>query len=314
VTLARSYTAGTTLLAQSTYHYDQANRLYQTDRLAKQADLLSNLGDGTKADTVWRDEEGRVVEHSGDICGCSNYVHVYDAVGRSVTSKDPMGATDATRNLVISAYDKNGNVTKSTRKERSQASGVEADKDLVTTFVYDARDRRITKKEQLTSSMNAETVYFYGLRDQLTKVVDGNGDEVRTEYDEQVLKVKEILENGTADVVTEYVYDDDNRLLTYRAKNSATGDQETVYSYDQLDRVVTTTWPDAGQQIVSYDVDSNRISTTDPNGTVVVCAYDKNDRLTSKAMTLASHVVGPTSLTFGYDGMDRRTQAERATL
>jgi len=54
----------------------------------------------------------------------------------------------------------------------------------------------------------------------------------------------------------------------------------------------------------------NRISTTDPNTTVVVCAYDKDNRLTSQTNTLATNVVGTTSLTFGYDGLGRLTLAD----
>src|SRR5262249_54570080 len=48
---------------------------------------------------------------------------------------------------------------------------------------------------------------------------------------------------------------------------------------------------------------------TDPDGTIVVCAYDANNQLTSKTNTLASNIVGPTSVTFGYDGMDRMSSA-----
>jgi len=253
---------------------------------------------------------GRVLSHSGDVCGCSLYEHVYDAVGRQVTSKDPMGNTDPTRNLVVAEYDANDNVTKSTRKERSQATGVEADKDVVTEFVFDARDRVVARKERLDISTTMDTIYFYGLRDQLTKVVDGNGDEQRFEHNEKLWKTKDILENGAADVVTEYTYDNDGRLITYRAKNSTTGDQDTVYTYDKLDRLLTTAWPGGGSHVYTYDKGSNRISTTDPNGTVTVCAYDSNNRLSSRTMTLASNIVGATSHAFGYDGMDRMTSAD----
>jgi len=82
--------------------------------------------------------------------------------------------------------------------------------------------------------------------------VDGVSDEVRTEYNEQLWKTKAIQENGVADVVTEFTYDDDGRLVTYRAKNATTGDQDTVYAYDNLGRVVTTTWPDSETHVYTY--------------------------------------------------------------
>jgi len=309
--LTRShYNVGATKLAETVMSYDEANRLYQTDTLAKKSDLSTNLGDGTQTKTTHRDEMGRVLSHSGDVCGCSLYEHVYDALGRQVTSKDPMGNTDPTRNLVVSEYDANGNVTKSTAKQRSQNTGVEADKDIVTEFVFDARNRMVTRKERLDGSTTMDTVYSYGLRDQLTKVVDGNGDENRIEHNEKLWKTKDIAENGAADVITEYTYDNDGRLVTYTAKNSTTGDQNTVYTYDKLDRVVTTAWPVTGSHVYTYDKASNRVSTTDPNGTVTVCGYDTNNRLTSRTMTLASNIVGATSHAFGYDGMNRMTTAD----
>ncbi|MGQ0553764.1 MAG: glycosyltransferase [Planctomycetota bacterium] len=299
-----------TTLAQTTFYYDEANRLYQTDRLAKKANLSTNLGDGTQTDIVWRDEAGRVLEHSGDVCGCANDEHVYDAVGREVTKKDPMGASDATRNLVLSEYDKNGRVTRVTHKERTQDSGIEADKDTVVEMVYDSRGRMITRKEKLASTPTwGSTVYFYGLRDQLTKVLDPESDELRYEHNEQLWKTKDTAENGSSDVITEYYFDDDGLLLTYRAKNSTTGDQDTTYSYDKLGRVVTTVWPDTEDHIYTYDKASQRISTTDPNGTVIVASYDQNGRLTAKDLTLATNVLGATSVDFGHDGLDRMTLA-----
>ena len=300
---------GTTTLAQSTFYFDEANRLYQTSKLAKKADLSTDLGDGSQDLVMWRDERGRVLEHSGDVCGCSNYVHTYDAVGRNVTTADPM----ADSNLVITAYDKDGSVTKTTLHDETQDAGIEADKDIVTEYVLDSRHNVVSKKEKLTSSPTyAITVYSYGLRDQVTKVVDPESDEVRYEHNEQLWKTKDTAENGASDVITAYTYDAGGRTVTYKATNSTTGDQSTLYTYDKLDRVVTTTWPDSGQHLYTYDKASNRISTTDPNGSVTVNAYDANSRLTSQAMTLAAGVIGATSRTYAYDGMDRRTQADTA--
>jgi YD repeat-containing protein len=302
---------GNTMLARTTNSYDEANRLYQVDRLAKKADLSTDIGDGTQTKVIWRDERGAVLEHSGDICGCSAYEHVYDAIGRQVTTKDPMGASDPDRNLVVTEYDDDGNVTKTTRKENSQDTGIEADKDIVTEYVFDARHRMVTRKDVLAAGPTyGNTVYHYGLRDQVTKIVDPESDEVRYEHNEQLWKTKDTAENGASDVITEYVFDEDGRMVTYLAKNTNTGDQATVYAYDKLDRVVTTTWPDSDTHVYVYDEAGNRVTTTDPNGTVVVAGYDDNNRLTSRAMTLFGSVVGATSHTFGYDGMDRMIQAD----
>jgi RHS repeat-associated protein len=306
-----SYNSGATMLARTIYVYDQANRLYETATLAKKADLSTDIGDGAKTVTTILDEAGRVLEHTGDACGCGLWTHEYDALGREVTRTDPLGS-DPT--ILFTFYDKNGNVTKSTRREQSQDTGIEADKDVITEYTFDARNRRTTMKERLDVSTTMDTVYFYGLRDQLTKVVDGNGDEKRIEHNEQLWKTKDIAECGATDPTTEYTYDGDGRLVTYRAKNSTTNDQDTLYTYDKLDRVVSTQWPPNPSTpeltLQTYDKSGNKISTTDPNGTVIVRAYDTNDRLTSQTNTLAANVVGATSLTFAYDGMGRLVQAD----
>jgi RHS repeat-associated protein len=298
---------GATTLAQATFYFDEANRLYQTDRLAKKADLSTSLGDGMQSETGWRDERGSVVEYSGDVCGCSSSTHSYDAIGRQVTTTDPMADSD----LVIMAYDKDGNITKTTVHDETQDAGIEADKDIVTEFVLDARHNVVSRKEKLTSSPTyATTLYSYGLRDQVTKVIDPESNEIRIEHNEQLWKTKDTTENGASDVITSYTFDADGRMVTYTATNSTTGDQSTIYTYDKLDRVVTTTWPDAGTHLYTYDKTSNRISTTDPNTALTVNAFDANNRLTSQTITLASNVIGATSRTFAYDGMDRRTAAD----
>ncbi len=43
---------------------------------------------------------------------------------------------------------------------------------------------------------------------------------------------------------------------------------------------------------------------------MVVASYDNNNRLISKALSLASGIVGATSLAYGYDGLDRLTSAD----
>jgi RHS repeat-associated protein len=298
---------GTTTLAQTTYSFDEANRLYQSSRLAKKANLSTDIGDGSQDKIMWRDERGAVLEHSGDVCGCSNYTHTYDAVGRQVTTSDPMPDS----NLVITAYDKDGNVTKSTLQDETQDAGIEADKDIVTEYVLDTRHNVVSRKEKLTTSPTyAITVYSYGLRDQVTKVVDPEADEVRYEHNEQLWKTKDTAENGSSDVITAYTFDTDGRLVTYTATNSTTSDQSTLYTYDKLDRVVTIAWPVSGTHIYTYDKASNRISTTDPNTTLTVAAYDAANQLTGQAITLFTNVLGATSVTFAYDGMGRRTQAD----
>src|SRR6266850_5226135 len=102
------------------------------------------------------------------------------------------------------------------------------------------------------------------MRDQLTKADDPEGNEVRVEYNEKLWKTRFTHENGATDPTTEYVYDNDGQVVTFRAKNGTTGDQETLYTYDMFGAVVTTTWPansvTAQKTIYTYDKDGNKVS------------------------------------------------------
>src|SRR5690606_30591548 len=130
-------------LAETVTAYDEANRVCQTERLALKADLTTPIGDGWQTRTFWRDELGRVLESSGDVCGCSASAYVYDGAGRMVTVKDALPAGQ--QNLRISEYDRAGNVTRTLSVEKSQDTGIVADKTIETLFVFDARDRLVTK-------------------------------------------------------------------------------------------------------------------------------------------------------------------------
>jgi RHS repeat-associated protein len=216
----------------------------------------------------------------------------------------------ATQNQTVVEYDDNGNVTKRTFKDQTQDSGIEADKDIVVEYVFDARSRLLTRKDKIGASTYANTVFAYGKRDNLTKVTDPEGDIVNTEYNEKLWKTKVTQETSGDDVITEYVYDDDGRTLTYRAKNSTTGDQETKYTYDLEGLKVTTEWPDTEKTLQTYDLAGQRISTTDPIGTVVVRGYDADRRMTSIDVTKGTNVVGMTAIDYGYDALGRVTSAD----
>lgn len=296
-------------LIESRTHYDEAGRVYSIERWARKADLTADLagGSGWQETSIWLDEEGAVLERSGDICGCSAYTYVYDALGRQVTYKDALSASE--QNLVLYEYDDDSRVTKTVRKDKSQNTGVHGHQDLTTESTYDARGNLVTSSRIVDVSTSYDTIYSYGDRDQLTKVTDPEGRVANYDYNEQLWRTKVTLEAVGDDVITEYTFDEGGGVLTRRAKNAAGGDQDTVYTYDNLGRIVTTEWADGEKTINTYDLAGNKVSTTQRNGTVLERSYDKNNRLTTLDVTLAAGVVGPTSVTYAYDGAGRITKA-----
>lgn len=315
VTGVASYNAGSTKLAEIVYAYDQANRHYQTETWAVKADLTTSLGgDGWQTRILWLDENGEVLEVTGEGCGCALNEYVYDALGRLITVLDamPTSPTPSQQNWVAREYDLRGNMTKQTRRDTSQApTTIEGDKDVVVEFQYDQRNRMTKRRDKLATSDYADTSITYGIRDQVLSLKDGELRETKFEYNARLWPTKEyVYANSVTLVKTEHLYDMTNRRITYRAANSSTGTQDTVYVYDPLWRLVATTWPDGGVSSYTYDPSSNRISYADPNGTIRVAQYDKNNRLTLQDHDLASNVVGATQLVFDYDGLDRLTAAD----
>jgi len=312
------HNSGATKLAEAKYSYDQANRLYLMETLAKKADLSTNIDTAGGSDewqtrTLWRDEKGNVLEVTGEGCGCSLNTYVYDALERLSLVKDAMPTSPNHQNIVDRDYDLRGDVTRVTRKDKSQDTGIEGDKDIVVEYQYDQRQRMTKQRDYIGSASYADTIIDYGKRDQVTKITDGASRATLYEYNERLWPTKEWVDftGGTSsDAITEHLYDIAARKITYKATNGGTGDQSTVYEYDPLWRLAATTWPDAEISAYTWDKASNRVSYTDPNGTVRVAQYDKNNRLTLQDHTLAMNVVGATQLIFDYDGLDRLTGAE----
>ena len=81
------------------------------------------------------------------------------------------------------------------------------------------------------------------------------------------------------------------------------------WSFDALNRMTSVTYPDSTHHSYRYAAASNRTSIVDANGTQVAQTFDNANRLTSRAITRAAGVVGPTSGSFQYEGFNRTTQA-----
>ena len=75
--------------------------------------------------------------------------------------------------------------------------------------------------------------------------------------------------------MTEYAYDSHDNLVTVTDAE----DQNTIYAYDDLARVVSAISPDTGLTLCSYDSAGNLISKTDARGNTVTYTYDALNRL-----------------------------------
>ncbi len=303
--VSRKNSAGT-LLAEETRYVDEVNRVWKTEEMAKTSGG-TNLGDGQRTTTYWRDEMGAVLETTDESGGVRSAV--YDKAGRTVTTKDALATG---QNKLYITYDKRSLVVTRISDEKSQDTGVEPDRTIQTVYQYDSAGR-LTKETNQTGDHRTISL---NKRDLPKDVVDENGKKQIWRYDELgrvVTQVQELVADSsfTNDVTTEFFYDANSRLVTLRAwSNHPTDDQNTVHAYDNLDRVISSTYPDTFKhQYTSYDKADNRITVVDPNGSTIVSTFDASNRRTQVDITRATGVEGVTKETFAYDGLNRLTNA-----
>jgi YD repeat-containing protein len=84
---------------------------------------------------------------------------------------------------------------------------------------------------------------------------------------------------------------------------------ETIYAYDNLNRLVLRTGDDGTMNLYGLDPQGNLVSLTDPNGSEFAYSYDAAHRRVGVEVTPAAGIPGTTEQTFQYDGLDRLTRA-----
>ena len=81
--------------------------------------------------------------------------------------------------------------------------------------------------------------------------------------------------NTTSYYQTNYTYDQSGNLLSVTNANG----QNTTYKYDDLNRLIQTSYPNGTSQYMYYDNASNLIAKTDQNGNTINYTYDALNRL-----------------------------------
>ncbi|NJL17783.1 MAG: RHS repeat protein [Nitrospira sp.] len=111
-------------------------------------------------------------------------------------------------------------------------------------------------------------------------------------------------------IIEKWTYDESSRLVAYADAK----DQTTTTAYDALNRPIEITWADSTKRRMAYDTASNVIEERDPNGNVITQAHDAANRLLTRSITKGINVVGPTSETYAWDGLNRLKTATSGTM
>jgi len=110
-------------------------------------------------------------------------------------------------------------------------------------------------------------------------VLDAADNTVTTNYDLLSRVTDTTEENGTDDIFTQFIYDDDSRTVSRGIQRNpgASTYQQTSYEYDERSRLTVLRRPDNDIWTYTYDANSNRLSWTDPLDTTVTDTYDERN-------------------------------------
>ena len=198
------------------------------------------------------------------------YTQDIDAIGRVIER------TDGNGNSTTLTYDELDRVIQNVHE-----GNVPGD-EIVTSYDFDANGNLT----QVTNALNGATTMGYDDRDLLTSVDFGDDGSVYDYLDNGQLNTEETPNN----VTFQQVYDALDRL---------TDDGYAMYTYDNFNRVATTT---RGSDVLTYSYDdADRVTAIDYNGESVTYTYDASGNTKTVAYS------GFTT-TYDYDALNRLTR------
>ncbi|TCL54961.1 RHS repeat-associated protein [Hydrogenispora ethanolica] len=281
-TLVTDPVHNTTQLKQTHYQYDTKGNLLQT----------REVYNGSYVDTYCTyDQYGNMLSKK-DANGNILYFEYKAAAPYNSTFLTAVKRADGT---VIATYDYDVDIGKRTRATDPKGN--------VFLYTYDAVGRLTS--ETLVHSDSKVAVTRQISYDDVNNIVSlkyGNDSagwqEGRIVYDPLFAKPTQIQRklNGGWVTVKESAYDTNGRLATAKDNLGHT----TSYGYDELDRLIKTTFPDGTFSTASWD--DRTVTTTDANGNQKTQTYDLLDRL----IQVIEHPDANTSYstTYTYDSFD----------
>ena len=341
-TRATNSTSGNVMLAQSFAMYDELSRVYQRDvalfmpvgvTTTRQVMLIDNdamPGDGRVTSFTDYDRNSRVTFATAPspVTEPKQAQLFYDGLSRMIR------ALDVDQNEVVSQYDSNSNIVRTTRTDRHPTGRV-APETFVALNVFDSLNRLIRTTDavgqtrrvsldslgqviQASDAQGPLTPDPLGLYTQGNINADGNvSHSVKDALGRTLQTIRELRQNGQGGnaldlsnpsnpdgkIIEQSVWDANSRLVSVSDDKGNT----TSYTWDNRNRLVLTTFSDGTTNSLAYDKASNLVQFIDNNGTVVTNTYDSLNRLIRRDITRANNVKGSTVQTFEYDGLSRLT-------
>jgi RHS repeat-associated protein len=285
---------GNDTLQSVEYFYDGVYRLQRLEEAILGDPSEGNGADGFNTTAYVYDRNSRVLQITDDNGHRLRYY--YDGANRLI------GQIDELDNEVEYQHDKANNVI--TTIEREKPAGI-----FTSTATYDAVNRTSTSTDPVGNTRR----FFYDAQNSLLRTIDAEQNEILYAYDliNRLRFRHQKLKSG-GEIVTEHQYDKNSRPTLLQDDNG----NGTTYTYDALNRVTVTTYPDGTTtEVETYDGNDNVVRYRDQNGNRLVNQYDLNDRLIQRDVTLAGRTPLGEGLDalhemYEYDGLNRLTLAQ----
>jgi RHS repeat-associated protein len=200
----------------------------------------------------------------------------YNVLDWRLTAKNELNET------TTFAYDANGNVATTTAPDLN-----------TTTRIFDERNMLY----QETGANGDQVRLHYHPNGRLSKVIDGNGNATRYDYD--AFDRQNLITH--ADNSTEgRIYDSASRTTSSTTRAGAM----FTYGYDDLNRLRSRTTPEE-LATFTYDLGGRMTTAANPAASLVF-AYNARSQLTSEVTTISG--LSARTVLHAYDGMGNRTQ------
>lgn len=265
------------------YFYDNLGRLIkERDALGK---VITYVYDAVGNLLTKKDSNGNTATYSYDSLNRLTAIdypddndisYTYDAVGNVLTESNPNATVTRTYdslnrvssvNAVAGTINKTVSYTYNDAGNRATMTDAESG---VTTYTYDDANRLTS----LTNPKSQVTSYVYDNGNRLTKKTLGNGVNSNYVYDagNQVTSItNKKADNSTLSTIT-YSYD-----FVGNRTQMVNGSETTSYTYDNVYRLKTTTYPDSSVETFNYDSVGNRTSVV--KGGTTSYTYDANNQM-----------------------------------
>lgn len=218
-------------------------------------------------------------------------VGIVDGLGRKkqtqITS-DPAGI-----DYVDTTYDNLGRVLTVSNPYRNKTT---EDTYGVTTYTYDALNRKITLKNPDGSSRQwcyndlgtaSQTICAAHLGSISNGIWVDSGDETGRHWQQTsdaLGRLSDVIEDASnAKFETDYQYDGLDNLIYVNQKGDGSGSRTRSFIYDSLSRLSSSKNPEAGAIAYTYDANGNIKMKTDARGIETDYSYDALNRLISKS-------------------------------